>query len=190
MIKLFTVMLITLTPYTVLLTPTQSETSATSVTTTSTSTTSTTVYIPECDYENKYLASYNSNYGWYFTNDSCADGVFTTKVYEESYARELMEQAIVFEGYYDLAPDYYNDRVVDPQPLDTCSKPDLYWLTNVQGIDHITAYDDGYSVQIQYTLILCDGNTYDVTGWDSEMGEWNLIDWANRNELEIVIVNY
>ena len=60
---------------------------------------------------------------------------------------------------------------------------------SIQGIDHITAYDDGYSGQIQYTLILCEGVTYDVTGWDTEMGEWNLIDWATRNELEIVVVD-
>ena len=188
MIKIFAVMLITLTPWTVLVTPTQSETTETSVTTTSTSTTSTTLYIPECEYENRYNASYNSDYGWYFTNDSCTGGAFTSKVYEEIYAQELMEQGIVFEGYYELEPDYFDDWE-GPQPLDTCNHPDLFWLTHIQGIDHITAYDDGYSGQIQYTLILCEGVTYDVTGWDTEMGEWNLIDWATRNELEIVVVD-
>jgi len=158
--------------------PQESVTSVTTVTTTSTSTTSTTLYIPPCEYDNQYTASYNADYGWSYENESCQDGVFTTKLYSESDAQELMAQGIIFDGYREIEPK------AEPVPLDTCEHPSLWWLSNVQGIDYIASYDDGYSVQVQYTLILCDGTTYDVTGWDND-----LFDWANINSVEIVTVD-
>lgn len=153
------------------------------VTTTSTSTTSTTLYIPECEYDEKYIAYYREDFGWSYTVESCNSNVFTTDFIDEVYALQLMEQGVVFSGYRQIEPK------PEPEPLDVCEHQSLWWLSNVQGIDYIASYDDGYSVQLQYTLILCDGTTYDVTGWDSEMGEWNLLTWAEKNNVEIVLVD-
>ena len=153
------------------------------VTTTSTSTTSTTLYIPECEYDEKYIAYYREDFGWSYTVESCNSNVFTTDFIDEVYALQLMEQGIVFNGYRQIEPK------PEPEPLNVCEHPNLFWFTHIQGIDHITAYDDGVSVQIQFTFILCNGDTYDVTGWDSEMGEWNLLTWAEKNNVEIVFVD-